>query len=213
MCRRPWPPYIINNLILAINPEGQLTNSNIEITALILHKATLPTAVTEERMAAPRSGSYNIPTVSWSTRKAFTINLVVDDFLYIHTLYSRQFFLNPPVFCHLGQENCMTYDASHLFGLPDTSFLAHVSVAVPQPLSLGHFFPLPLELFSCVMYKLRRKPCKRALLRMQDSRGCTSSGRAYAPPCQSILIFKIQVYGHWFRYTHYSKHRLDQLVK
>ena len=103
MWRRPWPPYIINNLILAINPEGQLTNSNLEITALILHKATLPTAVPEERMAAPRSGSDNTPTVSGSTRKDFMINLVVDDLLCIHTHYSRQFFLNPPVFYHLGQ--------------------------------------------------------------------------------------------------------------
>ena len=44
-------------------------------------------------------------------------------------------------------------------------------------------------------------------------KGGVSSGRAYAPPCQSILLFKLQVYGHWFRYTHYSKQRLDQLVK
>ena len=38
---------------------------------------------------------------------------------------------------------------------------------------------------------LRRKPCQPALLKMRDSRGCTSSGTNSVPPCQSILLSKI----------------------
>ena len=39
--RHPCPPDIIAALIYDRNPEGTLTNSDLEITALLLHEATL----------------------------------------------------------------------------------------------------------------------------------------------------------------------------
>ena len=97
-----WPPGIVNNLVSATNPEGQLTKSDLELAALNLHEATLLTAAPEARMAAPRSGSDNTPTILWSTCEASTINLVVADLLRIRALHSRQFYLNPSVFYHPG---------------------------------------------------------------------------------------------------------------
>ena len=41
-----------------------ITNSDIELAALVLQEATLLKAAPKPRMAAPRSGSYNTPTVS-----------------------------------------------------------------------------------------------------------------------------------------------------
>ena len=82
-------------------------------------------------MAAPRSGSDNTPTVSWSTREASAINPVVSDLLRIRALHSRQFFLSLSVFYHLGLKNCMADDVSRLFDLADTPFLAHMSVTYP----------------------------------------------------------------------------------
>ena len=78
--------------------EGTITNSNLELSALVLHEATLLAAVPEARLAAPRSGFDNTPTVSWSTKEASTINMVVADLLCLNALHSRQFFLNPSVF-------------------------------------------------------------------------------------------------------------------
>ena len=43
------------------------------------------------------------------------INPVVADLLCIRALHSREFFLNPSVFYHPGQENFMSEDASRLF--------------------------------------------------------------------------------------------------
>ena len=60
------------------------------------------------------------------------INPVVADLLRIRALHSRKFFLNPSVFYHPGQENCMADDASCLFYLSDTDFLTHMSVVHPQ---------------------------------------------------------------------------------
>ena len=85
----------------------------------------------------------------------------------------------------------MTNDDSRLFYLSGTEFLTHISVVHAQ--SHGSWqISLPLsELLSCVISTLRRKPCQPALLKIQDSRGCTSSGTTSVPPCQSILLSKI----------------------
>ena len=82
-------------------------------------------------MVVPNSGSNNTSTVSWRKRKTSTINPVVADLLCICTLHSRKI-LNPSIFYHPGQENCMADDASCLFNLSETSFLTHMSVVYPQ---------------------------------------------------------------------------------
>ena len=93
----PWPTDIIANLVSSTNREGTITNSDLELAALVLHKATLLAAVPEARLPPPHSGSDNTPTVSWSTKEASTINPVVADLLCLCVLHSRQFFLNPSV--------------------------------------------------------------------------------------------------------------------
>ena len=91
-------------------------------------------------MDAPLSGLDNTTTVLWSTQEASTINPVVADLLRIYDLHYIHFFLNPSALYHPGQDNCMTDNASCLFDLPDTSFLAHMSSAYPQLLSLWQIF-------------------------------------------------------------------------
>ena len=93
--RHPWPAEIIYDLVSSTNREGTIKNSDLELVALVLHKATLLTAVLEARLVAPCSGLYNIPTVSWSKKEASTINPVVADLFALHL---SQFFLNPYIF-------------------------------------------------------------------------------------------------------------------
>ena len=80
-----------------------ITNSDIKLAILILQEATLLEAVPKARMATPCSGSDNTPTVSLSMCEASMINPMVADFLRIHALRSRKFFLNLVVFYHPGQ--------------------------------------------------------------------------------------------------------------
>ena len=149
---------VISKLVLSTNPPGTIANSVLDLASLVLPEAHLPEAVPEARVAAPRLGSDNMPTVSWSTLEYSAINPVVVDLLCIHALHSRKFFLNTSIFYHPGQENCMIDDASHLFYLYDTVFLTHVSVVHPQSHGLWHISLLPSELLSCVVSALRRKP-------------------------------------------------------
>ena len=128
----PWPPDIVDNLVSSTNPQGKITNSNLELAILVLQEATLLEAVPKASMAAPRSVSDNTSTVSWSTNEESIINPVVADLLRIRALHSRKFFLNSSDFYHPGQENCMADNASRLFYLSDTNFLTHMSVVHPQ---------------------------------------------------------------------------------
>ena len=77
--------------VLLKNLKGKIKNSDLDLAALVLHKATPLVTLTEARMAAPRSGSDNNPTVSWSTREASVINPVAVDLLNIHAIQSRYF--------------------------------------------------------------------------------------------------------------------------
>ena len=87
----PWPEDIITNLVYLTNREGTITNSDLELAVLVIHESTLLAEVPEVVMAAPRSGLNNTPTVSWSTREASMINLVVVELLHICALHLRNF--------------------------------------------------------------------------------------------------------------------------
>ena len=51
--RHPWPADIIYDLVSSTNREGTITNSDLELSALVLHEATLLAVVPETRLAAP----------------------------------------------------------------------------------------------------------------------------------------------------------------
>ena len=125
-----------NSLVLDTNPGGAITNSYLEFTSLVLHNTTLMVEVPKASMAEPCSGSDNTTTISWITREATTTNLVVVDIILIYALQYSQFYLNPSIFYHPGQENIMADDKSCIFALNETSFLSHILSNYPQKKTL-----------------------------------------------------------------------------
>ena len=73
-------------LRLFLNREGIITNLELKLATLVLHKASVLAEVPEAKLAAPRSGLDKNPTVSWSTKEASIINPVVADLLRLHAL-------------------------------------------------------------------------------------------------------------------------------
>ena len=71
--------------------EDNITNYDLELSALVLHGATLLAAVPTVRMAVPQSGLNIMSTISWSKREASATNPAVADFLLIRVLHSRFF--------------------------------------------------------------------------------------------------------------------------
>ena len=86
--RHPWPADTTAELVLLTNLNGTVTNSDPELSALVLEEATLLEEVPKACMDAPRSGYDNTPTKS---REASMINPVVAELLCIHALHSRKF--------------------------------------------------------------------------------------------------------------------------
>ena len=54
--RLQWPPDIQTDLVSFDNPKGQITNSYLELVALVLHKATFSTVCKSSAWRAPLTG-------------------------------------------------------------------------------------------------------------------------------------------------------------
>ena len=91
---------------------GRITNSDLELAALVLKEATFPFMCTIPAWRDPFTGSDNTPIVAWSFRESSTINPVVADLLRIRYLVNRKFCITPSVLYHPGPLNTMADDES-----------------------------------------------------------------------------------------------------
>ena len=104
--RLQWHTNIQADFISFANPTGRITNSDLELAALVLHEATFPTVCKSSACwRAPLTGSDNTPTVAWTFEEAATINPVVANLLRIHSIVNTNSSITPAVFYHLGPLN------------------------------------------------------------------------------------------------------------
>ena len=66
--RLPWPEDIKSDLVSFDNQQGRITNSDLELAALVLQEATFPFICPSPAWRAPFTGIDNTPTVAWSFR-------------------------------------------------------------------------------------------------------------------------------------------------
>ena len=116
---------------LGKNPGGTLTYSNLDISTLVLHEATLLEVCPDTNMSAPLSGIItHLPFPGAHGRHLLSTWWLQN---YSTSAQSTQeFFLNPSVLYHPVQDNRMADDASRLFKISDTPFLAHISATYLQ---------------------------------------------------------------------------------
>ena len=110
--RLRWPADIIATLVSFANPNGSITNSDLELSALVYQEATFPLICSKFRWRSPAIGSDNTPTVSWSFKEASTINPVVAALLRIRAIANFASSRLPSVFYHPGDLNTMADNAS-----------------------------------------------------------------------------------------------------
>ena len=65
-----WPDDIAKDLVSFRKPHGRITNSDLELAALVLHEAISPLVSHSSAWRAPTTGSDNTPTVSWTFKEA-----------------------------------------------------------------------------------------------------------------------------------------------
>jgi hypothetical protein len=70
--RQRWPQDITDAVVSTTNPDGHLTNSNLEMAGVVLQEAILGAALGPAKMQGAQTaiGCNNSPAVAWTTRMA-----------------------------------------------------------------------------------------------------------------------------------------------
>ena len=186
--RLQWPSDITADLVSWENPQGRITNSDLELAALVLHEACFPSVCVSPHWHAPATGSDNTPTVSWAFKESSTINPVVAELLRIRSEQNRLSKITPSVFYHPGSENTMADDASRRFDLTNEAFLPFfTSRYSPQSAGSWTVCHPPTEIVSSVISALRKLPSGGGTFPTNGQRLSMPTGSRSAPTTASAI--------------------------
>ena len=125
------------DLVSTNTTHGRITNSDLELAALVLQEATFPFVSANPEWRAPFTVSDNMTTVAWTFREASTVNPVVADLIRLRSLVNYQFKITPSVLYHPGPQNTMADDASRKLQLASDIFLSLFSTTYSSQQSPG----------------------------------------------------------------------------
>ena len=161
-----WPPDIQQTVISSTNPEGRLTNSNLEM-AVLLHFNVLETCVHSLKHINTVIHSDNSPRVAWATTMATKTAKSEAAHRLLRGLAMRQRSLEagPLQVLHIpGKSNNLADIASRpipAIALDDSRFLTHFAALFPlspKHTSWQRAHPMPAQL-SNVILTLRGSNC------------------------------------------------------
>lgn len=153
--RQPFPPHITQKVVSWKNPQGTLTNSDLELAGTIAHHGVLTsTADVRERTVATLTD--NTPAMAWQTKGSTTTTAAPAYLLRLQALHQRHHrYL--PLHSHIpGKANVMADDCSRLWQLSDAQLLSRFDSLYPQS-KPWHQCHMPPELFSALTSALQRK--------------------------------------------------------
>ena len=140
--RATFPPIIQADLVSTANPHGRITNSDLELAGQIAHLDILAQhSDCRERTVSTLTD--NISARSWQRKGSTTTLGPAAYLLRLQALHQRHHrYLNQSDYIP-GPANAMADDASRLWHLTDTAFLAHLNLTYPQTKSwkLCHLRP------------------------------------------------------------------------
>ena len=215
--RVEWPPDVVTDLVNCDKSKGRITNSNLELAAIVVQEATSPLIYTDPAWLAPSSGSDNTPMVAWTFKEASTINPVVADLLCIRSILNYQSTISPSFVYHPGLRNTMIDDALRRFDFNCDSFLSFYTYTY-QPQSPGSWTlcHLSKEVISSLVCALRKQPFTGAMYQTPIHQHYISTGftstltsalaTSHRLQDSEVLAIKLlQVYGHRIRHGRYSR--------
>ena len=141
------------------NPQGRITNSDLELAALVLQEATFNFVITNPAWRALFTGSDNTPTIAWNFWEASILNPVVYYLLRLRSLVNHQFKITPSVFYHPRTQETMADDASRKLHLAPDIFLSLFSTTYSpqQYLCMWHTYQPPSGIFPSVISVMRKQ--------------------------------------------------------
>jgi hypothetical protein len=159
--REPFSPSVQREMVSQDQPDGTITNSDLELTGTIAQHMVL--ANTGLPLAGETTHAFcdNTPAVAWQTKGSTTTARAAATLLQEQALHQRQYGYLPTVQYLDGPRNKMADDASRRWDLSDTAFLAYFTSTYPQTESwqLLHLRP---EQSSVLTSHLLRLKCNKA---------------------------------------------------
>lgn len=139
--RVPWPPEIVARLVTDRNPDGDITNSDLEMAAEVLGWLVLEACTDTLHWKHVGVCSDNSPTVAWTARWASKRSSVANRLLRVLAIRHRVQRASPLVARHIaGEENQLGDIPSRSFGYKaewhfehDIDFLSYFNRAFPLP--------------------------------------------------------------------------------
>lgn len=161
--RARFPPHIQARLVSRSNPQGDITNSDLELAGLLAQQDIIAQAVNCRGRTIVPLGD-NIPMVVWHHKDSTTTTGPAAYLLRLNSIHQRHFRYVSKADYIPGPANQMADDCSRLWYLTDSQLLAHFNVTYPQaqPWQIAHLRPVMLS--SLISALLRQRPDLDSLL-------------------------------------------------
>jgi hypothetical protein len=188
--RSRFPADVTSKLVSFKNPQGSITNSDLELGATIVHHDVLAQHY-DIRERTISTGCDNTPAVSWQRKGSTTTTHAPAYLLRLQALHQRFHRYLPHIFYLPGPINKMADDASRLFHLSDADLLTHFNSHYPQTASWRMLHPSNEMLSSVTSALHRKRPEPASFLHAPlPTIVAGSCGQASALNCVSIPSFR-----------------------
>jgi hypothetical protein len=155
--RLQWPADIMAALVTEDNPQGTITNSDLELAGGLLHLEIICQHY-DVRERTILSKTDNLATLFWQRKGSATTDSPPAHLLRLFGIHQRLHRYVPRHDYIPGLSNPMADDASRLLHLTDSQFLSYFNLTYPQSTSF-HLVTPPWQMSSAVISALRRKTC------------------------------------------------------
>jgi len=140
--RSKFPSQISEQLVSWENPDGAITNSDLELAGTLGHNIVL-SQLTDLMETTTATGTDNTPAQSWSSKKAVSSTGPASYLLRLQAMHQRTHRYQSRLFFVPGVANKMADDCSRLWHLSDSDLVAYFNATYPQsePWQLCHLDP------------------------------------------------------------------------
>ena len=155
--RARFPPEIQARLVSEHNPQGSITNSDLELAGAIGQEDVIA-HTTDVREQYVYTLDDNTPTISWQGKGSTTTTGPAAYLLRVQALHQR-YYRYCPCFSHItGEANVIVDDCSRLWHLSDDEFLAYLNLTYPQKQPWRLCQPRPKRLSTLISALLKKRP-------------------------------------------------------
>ena len=189
--RARFPPEIQSQLVSHSNPNGNVTNSDLELTGSIAQDDVLTSALPSVAHLSTCTFSDNTPAVSWKTKGSTSTLGPAAYLLQTAALHRRHHRYQNELHYLPGHLNAMADDCSRLWQLSDSQLLSYFNSHYPQGTTwkLHHLRP---EMLSVLISNLQRKRSQPEsyLLDQPKQSPPGPSGLRFATPLMSTPFYR-----------------------